>query len=61
MVQLLLSLLLNTLWISVLYGSPFRALLAARAVQCAILGPVQFAVILLLARARKTYGGRLRV
>ena len=59
--QLILGLLLNTLWISVLYGSPFPALLVTRAVQCAILGPVQFVVILLLGRALKTYGGRLHL
>ena len=57
--QLILSLLLNTLWISILYGSPFGALLATRAIQCAILGPVQFAVVLMIARALDTYGKRL--
>ncbi len=57
--QLLLSLLLNTLWISILYGSPFGALLATRAVQCAILGPVQFVSLLLLGRVLQTYEGRL--
>ncbi len=57
--QLILGLLLNTLWISILYGSPFGALLATRAVQCAILGPVQFVVILALSKALKTYGKRL--
>jgi Predicted membrane protein len=43
--QLVSTLLLNTLWISILYGSPFRVLLAARVAQCAVLGPVQFLVI----------------
>ena len=57
--QLLLSLLLNTFWISVLYGSPYGALLATRAVQCAILGPVQFLVLLLLGRALDKFGRRL--
>lgn len=57
--MLLLSFLLNSLWISVLYGSPFGALLATRAVQCAILGPVQFTVTLLLGRALDTYGKKL--
>ena len=59
--QLILSLLLNSLWISVLYSSPYPALLATRLVQCAILGPVQFVVILLLGRAADTYGRRLTV
>lgn len=58
-VQFLLGLLLNTFWISVLYGSPFGPLMATRAVQCAILAPVQFIVILLLGRALETYGKRL--
>lgn len=46
--QLLLSLLLNTLWISILYGSPFFPTLVSRLPQCAILIPVQIAVILAL-------------
>lgn len=50
-VQLPLGLGLNTLWISVLYNAPFRALLATRAVQCAVLIPVQLIVTLLLCRA----------
>lgn len=48
--QLLLSLLLNTLWISLLYGSPFGPLLLSRLPQCAILTAVQLVVIRLLAR-----------
>ena len=43
--QLVLSLLLNTLWISVLYASPYEALLITRLTQCAILIPVQIATI----------------
>ncbi len=43
--QLILSLLLNTLWISVLYGSPYGTLFMTRIVQCAILIPVQIVVI----------------
>ncbi len=57
--QLLLSLLLNTLWISLLYGSPFLPLLTTRLVQCAILAPVQFAVLLLMNKALEKYGKRL--
>ena len=48
--QLVLSLLLNTLWISILYGSPFGPLLVTRLPQCAILAAVQLAVIPLLAK-----------
>ena len=57
--QLLLSLLLNTLWISVLYGSPYLPLLTTRVVQCAILAPVQFVVLLLLGKALDKYERRL--
>lgn len=48
--QLVLSLLLNTLWISLLYGSPFVPLLVSRLPQCAILAAVQLVVIPLIAR-----------
>ncbi len=57
--QLLLSLLLNSLWISILYGSPYWPLLGTRVVQCAILAPVQFVVLLLLGRVLDKYGRRL--
>lgn len=40
------TLLLNSLWISVLYGSPFLPLLTTRLVQSAVTAPVQFAVLL---------------
>ena len=43
--QLVLSLLLNTLWISLLYGSPFGPLLVTRLPQCALLSVVQLVVI----------------
>ena len=46
--QLILSLLLNTLWISILYGSPYVPLLATRAVQAVILSVVQILGILLI-------------
>lgn len=49
--QLVLGLLLNTFWISVLYGSPFRALFLTRVVQCLILVPVELIVIHFLAKA----------
>ena len=57
--QLILSLLLNSLWISVLYSSPYQALLATRSVQCAILIPVQFIVLLLMSRVMERYGRNL--
>ena len=40
--QLILGLLVNSYWISVLYGSPYLPLLYTRLIQCAILIPVQF-------------------
>ena len=49
--QLLLSLLLNTLWISVLYGSPYWPLLLTRLPQCAILAAVQLVMIPLIVKA----------
>jgi len=51
--QLLLSLLLNTLWISILYGSPYKALLVTRSVQTVIIFAVQMVCIPLIAHACK--------
>lgn len=48
--QLILGLLLNTLWISVLYASPFEPLLVTRLTQCAILIPIQVPVIVIMSR-----------
>lgn len=55
--QLILSLLLNTYWISVLYGSPFPPLLVTRLLQCAVMIPVELLVIGLLV---KTLGNFMR-
>lgn len=57
--QLILSLLMNTLWISVLYGSPFGPLFVTRIVQCAILIPVQFLVIGFMTRVLGRYAKRV--
>ena len=46
----ILGLLLNTLWISILYGSSFEALLVTRVVQCLIMIPVEFIVIGMLSK-----------
>ncbi len=43
------SILLNTLWISLLYGAPFIGLLPARVMQAAGMGIVEIIVIRLLA------------
>ena len=48
--QLVFSLLLNTFWISILYGSPFVPLLATRAVQCLVMVPVEFLTISAITR-----------
>ena len=45
-----ISLFLTTLWISMLYGSSYSALLSIRLVQAAILSAVEFGVILVLSR-----------
>lgn len=47
--QLVLSLLMNTLWISILYGSSFTGLLTTRIMQAAVTAPIQIAVVLTLA------------
>jgi ECF transporter S component (folate family) len=47
--QFILGLLVNSYWISVLYGSPFKELLATRITQSVILSIVQIAGILALA------------
>lgn len=49
--QLCFSLLLNTVWIRILYNSPFVPLLFSCVVQCVILAPVQIVVIGLLVPA----------
>lgn len=56
--QLALSLLVNTLWISVLYSSPFLPLLLTRAVQSLVMLPVQVLGLTALARAMDRYGRR---
>ena len=53
--QVILSLLLNTLWISILYHSPYFPTLGTRLVQCAILIPIQIVVILALAPALRRF------
>ena len=56
--QLALSLLLNTLWISILYGSPFGPLFLTRIVQTLVLAPVQFLVIGVLTKSVAYHGKR---
>lgn len=49
--QLLLSLMLNTLWISILYGSPFAPLVITRLPQCAVLTAFQIIIIHIIDKA----------
>lgn len=43
--QLILGLLLNTFWISFLYGSSFEVLFLTRIIQCVVMMPVEFLMI----------------
>lgn len=49
--QFILSLFVNTLWISLLYGSPYWPLFVTRIIQTIVLTPVQFIVIGMIAKA----------
>lgn len=49
--QLVLGLVVNSLWISVLYGSPYIGLLGTRLIQYAIMVPVEIVVTWVLVRA----------
>ena len=49
------TILLNTLWISILYSSPYVPLMASRIVQCAVLGPVQFITVKVMCRFLQRY------
>ena len=48
--QFILGFLVNSYWISLLYGSPFKELLATRVTQSVLLSVVQTAGILVLAK-----------
>lgn len=52
--QLILSLVLNSLWISILYGAPYKALFVTRIMQCAIIAPVQIITINLICKTAVT-------
>ena len=57
--QFILSLFLNTLWISVLYDAPYSPLLLTRIVQCVILTVVEMIGIHFIARALERYGKKV--
>lgn len=48
--QLVLGLLLNSYWLSILYGSPYIPLLATRAIQCLVMMPVMYFTIAALSK-----------
>lgn len=54
--QLVLGLVVNTFWISILYGSSFGGLMAARIVQCGIMIVLEFVVIFFLRKALNRLG-----
>lgn len=51
--QLVCSLLINTYWISILYGAPYITLIPPRLIQTAILVLLETVVIMVLAKAMK--------
>ena len=51
--QLICSQLINTYWISILYGAPYASLFAPRLIQTAVLVPLEIVVIIALAKAMK--------
>lgn len=51
--QLIFSLLLNTLWISILYGANYWGLMSTRALQCIIMIPAEIITISVLVPAIK--------
>lgn len=58
--QLVLSLLVNSYWISVLYGSPYLPLLATRIFQCLIMLPVELILTSLVLRTLRAAGKPVR-
>lgn len=52
--QFIFSLILNTLWISILYGTPYKALFITRIIQCIIIAPVEVITINLITRTATT-------
>ena len=55
--QLVLGLLVNSLWISILYGSPYFGVMGLRVVQCLPLIPIEFVVITAIVK----FGKRVKV
>lgn len=53
--QMILSLLINSIWISILYGTPVIPLMGTRIIQCLIMIPIQFVIISSVAKVNKDY------
>ena len=54
----ILSLLVQTVWISILYDTPYVPLLLTRIVQCGIMAPIQFLSIGFFVKVRCRYWKR---
>jgi len=54
--MLTINLLLNTYWLSILYGNAFMVLLPARAIKAAIMLPIESAMLYTLIRAVESSG-----
>lgn len=54
--ELVMSLMLNSLWISILYGAPYLPLLGTRAIQCLVMSTVEFIVAELLMKVLQRQG-----
>ncbi|WP_312612442.1 folate family ECF transporter S component [Oscillibacter sp.] len=59
--QLVLSLLLNTLWISVLYGAPYGSLFLTRTISTAVMTVVQVVTIGLMTKVLGHFGRKAAV
>lgn len=57
----LCTLLLNTMWISILYKTPFKELMATRLVQCCIMIPVEIIVLPILYHLSKKIKRAFRI
>lgn len=58
--ELLLSLLLNTYWIHVLYKADFKALLLTRSIQCVVMMVVEVIVLKILSKVMPQFERRFR-
>lgn len=56
--QFVLSLFLQSLWISIQYTSPYFAVVGTRVIQCLVMAPTQFLTIKVIAQMVERYGGK---